>query len=171
MKQRVLSIFIISLTINIFLLSCDVLNHNSEGALGDVQIFTDQEQYLLPSEEWQGMPEVIDQKIRVHLRNESKHPIFMSVPSKFVTLEKKEGNMWRDLDVWYSLIAVAPRIKKIASGEELSPVIDLGLTDEIIEGPGVYRFKFTLYTEESLDEQKLLPTSNRVSNTFEIIDK
>jgi hypothetical protein len=92
-------------------------------------------------------------------------PVYILVPGGFVELDKNTPAGWQNLGVWYGWIGIGPFPYAIEPGDTF-PGVPLSLTAEIIDGPGLYRFRFNVYKDTKRLE--LLPLATRVSNPFEI---
>ena len=107
----------------------------------------------------------IGEEVRVHIKNKSNVPLYLLIPSGYVELEKHTQTGWHNLGLWYGWIGIPPSPYAIEPGETFSGV-PLQLTSEIIDGPGLYRFRFKLY--KNIDPLELMPLDKRVSNPFMI---
>jgi hypothetical protein len=120
-----------------------------------LRIDTDKQQYRFGT----------DQQVQVLLTNQSDVPVYILVPGGFLELDKKTPVGWQNLGVWYGWIAIGPFPYAIEPGDTF-PGVPLHLTAEIVDGSGLYRFRFNVYKDTKRWE--LLPLATRVSNPFEI---
>jgi hypothetical protein len=143
--------------ISVVAAGCDP--HTGPGEPGlDLRIGTDRLEYSLSS----------DSAVYVALVNTGVDTVYMWAPSFNRRLEIWRHFEWRDLGPWYLIVAGGFVLVPVVPGDSLPDDVPLPLASEIIPGPGLYRFAFTVYRDPDLTE--LLPVALRVSNVFKLVD-
>ncbi len=107
----------------------------------------------------------IGEEVRFDIKNRSGVPVYLLIPGPYITLEKQVHTQWVNLGTWYYWIGIGPWWHAIEPGETY-PGVPLQLTAEIIDGPGLYRFRVKIHSKKETNE--LLPLDKRVSNPFMI---
>ena len=114
-----------------------------------------------------------DAVIEVKFINRSDENLYIKAGPVFsTTLQKLDGNRWKDLRAWYRVVTGGPIIRVILEpGEMLSlPELDLrdiAINTDIIRKSGYYRIHVNVYRDEDFEE--LIPEADRVSDPFEVI--
>jgi hypothetical protein len=93
------------------------------------------------------LPPSVVEPIRLRLQNVSPEPVHYEAPTEWITLERRVGGGWQNLGAWYALLAVAPRFHTLGPGERADALATLDPNDEIVPGPGEYRFRLDLYAD------------------------
>lgn len=114
-----------------------------------------------------------DAVIEVKFINRSDENLYIKAGPVFsTTLQKLDGNRWKDRGIWYKVLMGGPVIRvTLEPGEVLSlPELDLrdiAINTDIIRKSGYYRIHVTVYRDEDFEE--LIPEADRVSDPFEVI--
>lgn len=138
----------------VFIPGCYVLE--PEDIQYSLEIETESVQYSLND---------IGEEVRFHIQNRSDVPVYFVYPTPYITLEKQVHTQWINLGTWYGWLGIGPWWHAIEPGETY-PGVPLQLTAEIIDGPGLYRFRVKIHSKKETYE--LLPLDKRVSNSFMI---
>jgi len=141
--------------ISVVVAACDVGAGPGE-PWPDLRIETDRLEYSLSS----------DLAVHVALVNVGVESVYTWSPSFNRRLEIRRNGEWHDLGAWYLILTGGFFLVPIPPGDSLPAELPLG--SSIIQGPGTYRFAFTVYRDPALNE--LLPVALRVSNAFELVD-
>jgi hypothetical protein len=110
----------------------------------------------------------IGEEVRFYIKNRSGVPVYLLIPGPYITLEKQVHTQWVNLGTWYGWLGIGPWPQAIEPGDTF-PGVPLQLTSETIDGPGLYRFRIKIYSNQ--ETNKLLPLDKRVSNPFMINSK
>ncbi len=142
--------------ISVVVAACDLGAGPGEPRL-DLRMHTDRLEYSLSC----------DLAVQVALVNVGVQSVYTWSPSFNRRLEIRRNGEWHDLGAWYGIVLGGPRfLVPIPPGDSM--VAELPLGSSIIQGPGTYRFAFTVYRDPAQNE--LLPVALRVSNAFELVD-
>jgi hypothetical protein len=118
-----------------------------------LRIETDQRRYSIAS----------DERVYDRLINIGEQPVYMLVPSYLKKLQWQAGVRWVDLDPWYALLDVSPRVVAVAKGDTVCS-LGVSVRDEVFRGPGRYRFSYELYRDSALATR--VPLLASVSDPF-----
>ena len=103
-----------------------------------------------------------DSIISVRLLNEGDHPVYTRVSLPYVVLERRIGNEWEELPLWYGWLAVVLPLVEVMPGDSLVNTLRVG--DEVFPGFGTYRFRYQLFLDR--DFERPLSVARRISTTF-----
>ncbi|MCC5904674.1 MAG: hypothetical protein JJU13_00580 [Balneolaceae bacterium] len=108
-----------------------------------------------------------DSVIEVKFINRSDENLYYKAgPMPSATVQKLEGNRWKDLGIWYRIVTGGPIIRVTLKPGEMMSLPELDLRNSI-HSSGYYRIHFSVYREA--DYEELIPETDRVSDPFVVI--
>ena len=104
-----------------------------------------------------------DSSAYVTIANHSDRPVFLPMDS-YVVYERLVAGQWRDAFAWFVVDGIG-RSFPVPPGT--SRTDELQLRFYLASRPGTYRFRYFAYADSAV--QRLLPSEERVSHTFELL--